>query len=207
MSKSILILALICLLMAAGLTFTASAGCATCGAEENWDPMQKLDEIGNTATEQQSPHIYNPAAARVTNSQFMRQNGSSNSSEQANNATQTSMLNVNLDHIEANPNPASPGTPVKINAVLGAVENMTASAVITSEAGVQVGNVTLAKTPGGEYVGTWNAAIATGIYNTTIVASSAGQSRTFDDALQIEVKGSGNVASSSGKPGAYTKLG
>lgn len=207
MSKSILILALICLVMAAGLTFTASAGCATCGAEENWDPMQKLDEIGNTATEQQSPQVYNPAAARVTNSQFEKQNGSSNSSEQANNAAKPTILNVNLDHIEASPNPANPGTPVKINAVLGAVENMTAYAIITSEAGIQVGNVTLGKTPGGEYVGTWNAAIAAGIYNVTIVASSVGQSRTFDDALQIEVKESGNAASISGKSSTYTKLG
>lgn len=207
MLKSMLILALICLVVAAGLTFTASAGCATCGAEENWNGLDKLDEIGNTAAEQQSPQIYNPAAARVTNSQFERQNGSSNSSAQANSAAQTPTLNVDLEHIEADPNPASPGTPVKITAVLGAVENMTAYAIIKDSNGVKVGNVTLDKTPGGEYVGNWNAGIATGVYNVTVVATSEGKSKTFDDALQIEVKESDSAASNNGKASTYTRLG
>jgi len=84
---------------------------------------------------------------------------------------------------------------------------MTAYAIITSEAGVQVGNVALDKSPGGEYIGTWNAAIAAGIYNATIVASSVGKSRTFENALQIEVKESNNASSNNGKASTYTKLG
>ena len=81
--------------------------------------------------------------------------------------------------------------------------------------GVQVGNVTLDQTPGGEYVGTWTAGIATGIYNADLVASSQGESKTFTNVLQIEVIGSGNATSTgtttstsnSGKTTNYMKLG
>jgi len=74
MSKSILILALCLMVAAVGLIATASAGCATCGAEENWNGLDKLNEIGNTSAQQQSPQVYTAKVARQTNSQFERQN-------------------------------------------------------------------------------------------------------------------------------------
>ncbi len=223
MSKSILILALLCLMVSVvginALTAIASAGCATCGAEENWDPQAELNNIGNTAAEQTGPQVYSAAVARQTNSQFnvnaaKNGNTSASNSEMTDSPVQAPELNVNLNNIGASPNPANPGSPVKITATLGDVANMTAYAIISNSVGVEVSNLTLDQTPGGEYVGTWTAAIAGGIYNTTLVASAQGESKTFNDALQIAVNESGNgtgtsasASAGNGKTSNYMKLG
>jgi len=219
--KSILILALVCLVASVvGLTTfvtVAKAGCASCGAEENWDPQDKLDQIGNPEMQQGVDQYYTAAAARSTNSQFNggSLNESARNSSAINNTAPASELGVSLNNIGASPNPANPGSPVKITATLGAVDNMTAYVLINNSFGTQVGNVPLDQTPGGEYVGTWTAGIATGIYKVSLVASSQGQSKTFDDVLQIAVEESGNATStstttstsSSGKTTNYLKLG
>jgi len=214
--KSTLILALVCLMVSVvGLTaFTtvAKAGCTACGEEENWDPQAELNGIGNTAAEQ-STQYFTAAAARQTESQFNGGSlGNKTSNYTATNSVTPTELSVSLNNIGASPNPANPGSPVKITATLGDVENMTAYATIANSMGVQVSNVNLDKTPGGEYVGTWTAAVATGIYNVTLVASSQGQSKTFNDAMQIDVQGSSNVTSTStstsgGKTTGFVKLG
>ncbi len=192
MSKSILILALVCIIVAlGGLAAIASAGCTACGAEENWDPMQKLDEIGNPAAQQGATQIFSAQAARSTNSQFNNgaaQNGDASKSDTTNSAAQKPELGASLNNIGASPNPTNPGSPVKITATLGDMANMTTYAIIRNSAGVEVNNVTLDQTPGGEYIGTWTAPIATGFYNTTLVASAQGKSTTFNDVLQIDVK-------------------
>jgi len=209
MSKSILVLALICLVVAVvGLVAITSAK-----LDENWDPMQKLDEIGNPAVQEPNPQDFGPAVARLTNSQFSRgeaQNentSNSNTTSTADNINQTPAINIDLENISAMPNPANPGSPVEITAVLGNIENMTAYAIIKDSMGVQISNVTLERSSGGEYVGTWNAAIATGTYNTTIAASVPGASKIFKDVLQIEVKESGNATSNNNIKTTYTKLG
>lgn len=211
MSKSMLIMALICLIVTAGFTAAASAQCPTCGMEGTWNPDEKLNQIGNPAAQQDSQQPFGPAAARQTNSQFDNgklQNGTANNSSNTNSAEQMPTPNIDLKNISAMPNPTNPGSPVKITAVLGDVANMTAYAIIKSSFGVQVGNVTLEPSSGGEYVGTWTSSIATGLYNTTIVASASGLSRTFNDALQIDIEELSNAtASSNGKPATYTKLG
>ncbi len=169
--------------------------------------MEKLDQIGNPAAQQGGTQVYNAQAARQTNSQFNKdtaQNNNAGSSDTTKNPAKAPELGVSLNNIGASPNPANPGSPVKITAVLGDMENMTAYAIIRNSAGVQVGNVTLTKSPGGEYVGTWTAGIAAGMYNATLVASANGKSSTFNNALQLEVKESDNA--SNGK-NTYTKLG
>lgn len=216
MSKSILILALICLIVAlGGLAAIAGAqiyAAGGSGADENWDPMHKLDEIGNPAAQETTPPVFGPTAARLTNSQFSRgaQNNStssSNTTNTANSVEQTPVININLENISAMPNPANPGSPVEITAVLSNVENMTAYAIINNSMGVQVGNVALERSSGGEYVGTWKAGIATGTYSATIVASASGASKTFNDAIQMEVKEPVNATSNSNSKTTYTKLG
>ncbi len=209
MSKSILVLALICLVAGvAGLIAIASSQ-----ADENWDPLQKLDEIGNPALQEPNPQAYGPAVARLTSSQFSRegaQNNNTSAPDTANTASnieQTLAINIDLQNISATPNPANPGSPVEIAVVLSDVENMTANAVIKDSNGVQVGNVALERSSGGEYVGTWNAGIATGTYSATIVASVPGTSKTFNDAIQIEVKELGNAISNNNGKSTYTKLG
>ncbi len=174
--------------------------------------MQKLDEIGNSAVQEPNPQAFGPAVTRGTNSQFSKQGAQNNNASgpntanTASNIEQTPAINIDLQNISAMPNPANPGSPVEITAVLSNVENMTASAIIKDSMGVQVGNVALEHSSGGEFVGTWNAGIATGTYNTTIVASASGASKTFNDAMQIEVKGSSNATDNS-KANTYTKLG
>jgi hypothetical protein len=98
----------------------------------------------------------------------------------------------------------SPGSPVKITAILG--EDMAAYAIIKNAVDVRVGNVTLEHISGDEYAGTWTAGIATGVYRADIVASASGASRTFDDALQIEVKDL-NATSGSTSTRTFKKLG
>lgn len=192
MSKSILIMAIVCFMLAiAGFIATASAQCATCGIEGSWNPDAKLDEIGNPAAQQEQAHVNNPQVARLTNSQFdngKAQDGNAGSSNATSTTGQKSELGVSLNNIGANPNPADPGSPVKITAVLGDMDNMTAYMIIKNPVGVQIGNVTLEKSPGGEYVGTWTAGTAAGNYDATLMASANGKSSTFNDVLQIAVK-------------------
>lgn len=199
-------MALLCIAVAvAGF---ASAACAQ--SDGNWDPMHKLDEIGNPAAQQTSPQPFGPAVVRLTNSQFSKeqtQNKSSNSSEQANSDAQTLTSSIVLGNTSAVPDPANPGSPVEITAVFGNIENITAYAIIKDSNGVQVGNTTLERSSGGEYIGTWTAAIALGIYNASIIASAPGASKTFNDALQIEILESGNATSNNNGKSTYTKLG
>jgi hypothetical protein len=68
--------------------------------------------------------------------------------------------------------------------------NMTAYATIKNSYGLEVGKVNLEHTSGDEYAGIWNANPIAGVYKATIVASAASTSKTFTDALQIEVSGS-----------------
>jgi hypothetical protein len=106
-----------------------------------------------------------------------------------------------LKNVSASPNPANPGSPVSIAAVLG--ETTSAYALIRNFSGVQVGNVTLEQASGEEYVGDWTASIATGTYKATIIASGPGESRTFEDALQIDVVDSNSDSGNS----RFKKLG
>jgi hypothetical protein len=211
MTKSIIILMLLSLMVfGAFLVPTAIACEGGCGGE-NWDPMQKLDEIGNPSVQNAATSsLWRPADARQEDSQFEKNASKENansetatsSSTESDSAAQMSNSGIELRNINASPNPVSPGGPVNITAVLG--ENMTANALITNSVGVQVGNVILEHTSEDEYAGTWKASIATGTYNATIVAYASGVSRTFADALQIEVKGSPD--NDSNAPG-YMKLG
>jgi hypothetical protein len=106
------------------------------------------------------------------------------------------MLNISLKDINARPNPANSGSPVMITASFGdnssnsqsiPETNMTAYATIKNSAGVEVGKVNLERTSGEEYAGIWNANLTAGVYKATIVASASGVSKTFNDALQIDV--------------------
>lgn len=186
---------------------TAGAqGCATCGAEENWGASATSFLEGKSIENTPTP-LWGPAAARLTNSQFSSNSTNEeadNTSEESSNAAQLpaeQAQNIVLRNASAAPNPANPGIPVSITAVLGGTTS--AYAIIRNFAGVQVGNVTLEQESGEEYIGTWSAGIATGDYKATIIASGADQTRTFEDALQIEVIDSSSPSGS----GRFKKLG
>jgi hypothetical protein len=97
------------------------------------------------------------------------------------------------------PNPVNSGSPVMITTSFGnsssnsqgiPATNITAYATIKDSSGLKVGEVNLEHTSGDEYAGIWNANTIEGVYKATIVASASGTSKTFTDALQIEVSGS-----------------
>jgi hypothetical protein len=124
----------------------------------------------------------------------------------------TPTLNIVLNDIRAMPNPANFSDPVKITAVFGnnsssSQINVTPNdlststdltmiyAYITNSTGVEVGRVNLRQSIGNEYAGIWTANVAPGAYKATIYAFGSGASKTFNDALQIEVSASKNTAS------------
>ena len=125
--------------------------------------------------------------------------------------TTTPMLNIVLNNVRAMPNPANFSDPVMITAVFG--NNSSSSqinatpndlststdltmiyAYITNSTGVEVGRVNLRQSIGNEYAGIWTANVAPGAYKATIYAFGSGASKTFNDALQIEVSASKNTA-------------
>ena len=128
--------------------------------------------------------------------------------------TTTPMLNIVLNNISAAPNPANFSDPVKITAVFGnnsassqinatpndlststELTNMAVYADIKNSAGTEIGRVNMQRTSGDEYAGIWNANVAPGAYKATIDASGSEGSKTFNDALQIEVSAYKNTAS------------
>ena len=125
--------------------------------------------------------------------------------------TTTPMLNIVLNDTSAAPNPANFSDPVMITAVFGndssinatpndlstitELTNMAVYADIKNSAGTEIGRVNMQRTSGDEYAGIWNANVAPGAYKATIDASGSGGSKTFNDALQIEVSASKNTAS------------
>jgi hypothetical protein len=208
MTKSLCILVILSFMaVVVCLAPTAGAqGCATCGAEENWGASAASFLEGKSIENAPTP-LWGPAAARLTNSQFSSNSTdeeADNTSEESSNAAQLpaeQAQNIVLKNASATPNPANPGSPVSITAVLGGTTS--AYAIIRNFADVQVGNVTLEQTSGEEYIGTWSASIATGDYKATIIASGTDQTRTFEDALQIEVIDSTSASGS----GRFKKLG
>ena len=128
--------------------------------------------------------------------------------------TTTPMLNIVLNDTSAAPNPANFSDPVKITAFFGnnrsssqinatpndlsastELTNMAVYANIKNSAGTEIGRVNLQRTSGKEYVGIWNANVASGIYKATIDASGSVGLKTFDDILMIVVNGSKNTTS------------
>lgn len=206
MTKSLIILASLSITaIMACLAFTASAGCPAC-VEENWD-ASAASFLGGKSIEGTPTPQWGPAVERLTNSQFnsnQTKNTTGNDSDKSAVPVKTPAPVIDLKNATAEPNPVSPRSPVKITAILG--EDMAAYAIIKNSVDVRVGNVTLEHVSGDEYAGTWTASTATGAYRADIVASASGASRTFDDALQIEVKDL-NATSGSISTRTFKKLG
>ncbi len=169
----------------------AGAVCKACGGgEEDWGASATAFLEGKSI-ENEPAKPWGPAAARLTNSQF----SANSTDEEAGNATEESSdavqqpvqsaQNIALRNASASPNPAVSGSPVVITAVLAGADS--AYALINNFAGVQVGNVTLERSSGEEFAGTWTSSIASGDYTATIVAAGQSGEWTFDDALSLKV--------------------
>jgi len=64
---------------------------------------------------------------------------------------------------------------------------MVVYAIIRNSTGEDISRINLERISGEGYAGIWNANVTAGVYNVTVVASSLGTSKTFNDALQIEI--------------------
>jgi hypothetical protein len=197
----ILLVTLAVMVVTASLASTAYAICSTCGGEQDWSASANNFLEGKPINDIPSS-LSNPERNRLKNSDFnssLLKEDIGKSVNSPNNLVATSALNVSLEDVNATPNPVNSGSPVMITTSFGnnssnsqsiPKANMTAYATVRNSAGVEVGKVNLERTSGDEYAGIWNANQTAGVYKATIVASASGVSKTFNDALQIEVSGS-----------------
>ena len=200
MKKSIILLVLVSIMVIqASLSLNAfGAPCVNCGGEQDWASSASNFLEGKPINDA-PPSLSNPQRYRQTNSDFnssLLKEGTGNLTSNPNNLGATSTLNISLKDINAMPNPVNSGKPVMITTLFGnnssnslgnPVTNMTVHATIKNSAGVEVGKVNLERTSGEEYAGIWNANPTAGVYKATIVASAPGLSKSFNDALQIDV--------------------
>jgi hypothetical protein len=158
-------------------------GCtqSSCPYSQEWSAKSFLD---NTPTE--------------TNTGATKENADK-ASDKPNSSIKAPTSSIELKNTSAEPNPVNLGRPVKIAAVFG--NNFTATngtkitayATIRNSAGTEVDKVNMEHTSGEEYAGIWNANVAVGVYEATIVASASNASKNFNDALRIEVISSSDV--------------
>ena len=199
MTKSVILMVLVSIMViGASLSFNAFAICKTCGGDQDWSASANNFLEGKPINDTPSS-LSNPQQNRLRNLDFnsnLLKDNTSKPTNSPNNLAATSTINISLMNINAMPNPANSGSPVMITASFGnnssnsqsiPETNMTAYATIKNSAGVEVGKVNLERTSGEEYAGIWNANLTAGVYKATIVASASGVSKTFNDALQIDV--------------------
>lgn len=212
MTKSIFIIVFFAFIVAvASLAATALAECSACQGEQNWSASAISFLEGKSVDETQP--LWGPKAERMKNSQLNSnadnaQKTTGVASDSAKSAANAQTVRIDLINVSAEPNPVSSGSYAKIIAVFKesildssadqpAKETLTtAVATITDSANNVVGKLSLLRSTDNEYSGIWNADVAPGIYNATIVASSMQASGTFKDALKIEVIGTGNAGDS-----------
>ena len=189
----------------------ASAQCASCVKEGDWS-QSASNFIEGTPTSD-VPVEFGPKAVRKTASQFENKTKAEEETAQSNanpaassatsSATQSPTAELILKSINATPALVNSTSAVKITAVFALngseqAENqteiqLTATASIKDSTGKEVEKLSLIKTSGNEYSKDWNASVPAGIYSVDIAASSLQGAGNFNDALQIEVVGSGNA--------------
>lgn len=189
------------------LTFSAFAVCPSCGGEENWE-ASAISFLEGKPINDTLPSLSPPQQSRLKNPynfSLLKDNTGQASSQEGNHAGPPE-LDIDLKSINATPSTTSSGSPCMITASFADLNSisagnntadnlsagvnaakMTVYAIIKSSTGSDVGVVNLQYVSGGQYAGIWNANVAAGAYKATVVASALGRSKTFDDALQIEV--------------------
>ena len=224
MTKSVILL-LLTVVVISSLAPAAFAVCSTCGgsaANQDWAASANNFLEGKPINDTPSS-LSNAQQNRLRNADFnsslLKESPGQASKVISNLAVtpaqnSTPVLKIVLNDIRASPNPANLSDQVKITAVFGNnssnsqinatpndhstgtdLTNMAVYANIKNSAGTEIGRVNLKRTSGNEYAGIWNANVVSGAYKATIDASESGASKTFNDALEIMVKGSKNTPS------------
>jgi len=185
----------------------ASAGCSSCEKEGDWTKSANNFIEGKPTSD--VPAEFGPKAVRKTESQFenktktTEETAQSSANAAASSASQSQTAELILRSINATPALVNSASAVKITAVfaLNGSEQaedqteirLTATASIKDSTGKEVEKLSLIKTSGNEYSKDWNASVPAGIYSVDIAASSLQGAGNFNNALQIEVVGSGNT--------------
>jgi hypothetical protein len=200
MTRSVILLVLASvMLIGASLSFNAYAICTTCGGpDQDWSTSAN-NFIEGKPINDEPPSLTPAQTYRLRNTEFnssLLNEGSGKTKNSPSNLSVTPTLDINLKDARAIPNPVNSGSPVMITTSFGnnssnsqsiPETNMTAYATIRNSAGLEVGKVNLERTSGEEYAGIWRANLTAGVYKATIVASASGASKTFNEALQIDV--------------------
>jgi hypothetical protein len=192
----------------------ASAGCTSCAKEGDWSQSASNFLEGKAISD--LPTEFGPKAVRKTTSQFENKTKAtevatdSGANAAASFAAQSSTEELILQSINATPAQVNSASAVNITAVFALngsneAENqteidLTATASIKDSTGKEVEKLNLIKTTGNEYSNDWIASVPAGIYSVDIAASSLQVARNFNDALQIEVVGSGNANGADSAP-------
>jgi hypothetical protein len=212
-SEILLILAIMFISSSAHATLATCPACS--GEQPDWTKSATSFLEGEPPV-QDTPSTLNGAQqARLLNAQIDARKNAGRDSNTANNIAatpernSTPMFDIHLNDFYAAPNPAKFNNAVKIVASFGNISNNSATrdgpssaadltnlmlyADIKNSAGSDVARVNLNQSSENEYSGIWNASAESDTYNATIVASGPDGSKTFNDALQIIVRGSENT--------------
>jgi hypothetical protein len=192
----------------------ASAGCTSCAKEGDWSQSASNFLEGKAISDVSTE--FGPKAVRKTESQFENKTKAaeeatdSDANATASFAAQSSTEQLILQGISATPAQVNSASAVNITAVFALndsneAENqteieLTATASIKDSTGKEVEKLNLIKTTGNEYSNDWVASVPAGIYSVDIAASSLQVAGNFNDALQIEVVGSGNATGADSAP-------
>lgn len=194
MAKSSLTVVLLSIvILTASPAIPAIAQCPSC-SNEDWSSSAQAFIEGSTPAE--TPATWGPQAARMKNSQFSTERAKeqiSADSSGSKSSAQVPDIDISLKDASAMPNKTRSESPVNITAVFSSPSKafneteMESRAIIRNSSGIDVGEVKLQRKTEGAFVGNWSASLPPGVYTVAIVASEAGRSKTFEDAMTIEV--------------------
>jgi len=223
-SEIILILTVMSIFISSSAQATL-AECPACkGEQPDWTESATAFLEGRPINDTPSS-LNGPQQARLLDAQIDAKKKASQTSNLTNNGAVPHNLTLNafdidLKEIYARPNPAESNNAVRIVTVF---ENISSNSTIRykppktpnlnplivyadikNSAGLDVGRVSLKPSSANEYSGVWIAGVGAGTYGATIEASRPGESKKFNDALQITIRSSANTT---GNVHAIRKLG
>ncbi len=103
-----------------------------------------------------------------------------------------SIFSLNLQEVNAEPNPAIPGSVVTIKVTLSKANDDDNSpkviAVVKSPEGVEISRVAMKHVTGYIFQGIWNANFGAGLYKIDFIASTDKATKTFENALEVIIQ-------------------
>lgn len=200
-------------MLVSGFAQATLADCPACKGEQPDWTQSAIAFMEGKPVQDAPAGLSGPQQARLLNAEIDARKMKSQALNAADNAAanpannSTALIELELNDISAQPNPANLNHEVQINTdigITGTVSNSTASgspsktidlthfavyADILGPDGSNAGRVSLKQSPENGLSGIWNGSAEPGIYNATIAVSGPEGSRTFKDVLQIIVLG------------------